>query len=534
MDRKPPHPEIIYGLPRPNAPTAEVEYTISEDRAAGDAAHAEAGFARLAAASLAVSSQTDLSNHALMDYQMQLMQLENQNKERLRFAREEQDMIQGSQDGVVIGSQGRRKQRPAPSGMVPGQMLPPLVLQQQRQIAQPLAMLAQATQQQLDGNMDAANVSMDLGDFEADIQAGDEIQPEAVTEPQDPSKPALDADAVAHDINQHHVVLYRIVCATRRRYCHGRISQSPPCSQYIEGQLHLVHPDPVENLPAFLSARQHPTAFIVYHEVRCDITADASSHGAFPPPSDLPCPRELVAVVSGELHVALQKISKFPHDHRAYMSSPALHRDSANLTSTSPSEYTLYFLYHHRDVLCETSMLDSFSDSAKALREYVQNGPHSVYYRALDELFNRGQASAESLEWLYESNEVLLCKEGSLEVAYTLRSPPVVGTSGSVELDCWSWGYDGTALRRKDKTIKLTVPTYGTVPIVELSAYPLRYADKATRKRLLERGRRFWELRNQIHVSYEGPDYKGERVYVSLYSLIVITGRDRHPLISDP
>jgi hypothetical protein len=179
-------------------------------------------------------------------------------------------------------------------------------------------------------------------------------------------------------------------------------------------------------------------------------------------------------------------------------------------------------------------MLDSFSDSAKALREYVQNGPHSVYYRALDELFNRGQASAESLEWLYESNEVLLCKEGSLEVAYTLRSPPAVGTSGSVELDCWSWGYDGTALRRKDKTIKLTVPTYGTVPIVELSAYPLRYAEKATRKRLLERGRRFWELRNQIHVSYEGPDYKGERVYVSLYSLIVITGRDRHPLISDP
>jgi hypothetical protein len=507
MERKPPHPGHLPSS-QLNAPTAQVEYTISEDRAAGDAAHAESGFARLAAAPLAAFSQP--GTLAPEDYQMQLMLLETQNKERLRLAREEHDAAQGSRrEPLQPHGRAMMQQPPALSGMVPGQMVPPLV-PQQWQIPPWLAMLAQATQQQHGGSMDAANVSMDLDDFEADIQASDEIQPEAVTEPQNPSE---------------HVVLYRVVCAARRPYCHGRIFQSRPYSKSIEGELHLVHPDPVENLPAFLSARQHPTAFIVYNEVHCGITVDASSHGVFPPPSGLQCPQEVVAVVSGELHVALQKISKFAHDPRAYMPPhrPYMDRD---FVSTSPSEYTLYFLYHHRDVLCQTSTLDSFSDSTKALREYVQNGPPSVYYRALDELFSRGQVSCEALEWLYEPNEVLLCKEGLLEVACTLRSPPAVGPSGSVELDCWSWGYDGTALRRKDKMIKLTVPTYGTVPILQLSAYPLRYADEATRKRLLQRGRRFWELRNQIHVSYEGPDYKGERVYVSFHCLILITGHD--------
>jgi hypothetical protein len=181
-----------------NAPTAQVEYTISEDRAAGDAAHAESGFARLAAAPLAAFSQP--GTLAPEDYQMQLMLLETQNKERLRLAREEHDAAQGSRrEPLQPHGRAMMQQPPALSGMVPGQMVPPLVLQQ-RQIPPWLAMLAQATQQQHGGSMDAANVSMDLDDFEADIQASDEIQPEAVTEPQNSSE---------------HVVLYRVVCAAR-------------------------------------------------------------------------------------------------------------------------------------------------------------------------------------------------------------------------------------------------------------------------------------------------------------------------------
>lgn len=563
--------------------TAAVEYTISEDRAAGDAAHAESGFARLAGArpTLANTSQADdastrafhdhevqlmlleqqnrdrlsaarrsrlrpLANapqaggtHALQDYQMQLMLLEQQNKKRVMLARQEQDSMTGGppplpamqpgpmqtceteptlqeqqkQRRLELTREARDKMRDAqPSDVVPSnetdwQMQLDLVERQNKRRLE----LAREEQDRMTGSTPPpAMAANDVTDIGGD---GDQVEAETVTEP----GPECPIEAVfPPGTNQHHVALYRVVCTAHRSKCQGRIYQGQPSRKLIDGELHLAHDDPVVSVTAFLSDRQHPIAFIVYHDVHCDSTVDGRFNSTTPSSS---CPqplREVITVISGELHVTLQKISKFAQNHNAYIPAPMMHNTEAtNLLSRSPSDYTSYFLYHHRDVIREAACRDLPSGVVTALWQHIMSAPRSLFYEELDTMFNQGEVSAEALPWLYRPNEVLVCKEGSLEVAYVLRSAPAVGTSGAVELDCWNWGYDGTALRRKDRTVKLAVPTFGTVPFQQLSAYPLRYASDATKQRLLERGRRFGELRHQIHVSYEGPDYKGERVYVS-------------------
>ena len=55
-------------------------------------------------------------NHALQDYQMQLMLLEQQNKKRLLMARQEQDSMSGGQHPAGVGPNGAFAQGMSPSG----------------------------------------------------------------------------------------------------------------------------------------------------------------------------------------------------------------------------------------------------------------------------------------------------------------------------------------------------------------------------------------------------------------------------------
>ncbi|KAH8723163.1 hypothetical protein GQ44DRAFT_774218 [Phaeosphaeriaceae sp. PMI808] len=96
--------------------------------------------------------QPQQGNHALQDYQMQLMLLEQQNKKRLLMARQEQDNISGPQHQGGVGAPGfpanamsPQGNRPGPSpnpqdmkrgtpklGQMPGSPLPEGAMQQQR------------------------------------------------------------------------------------------------------------------------------------------------------------------------------------------------------------------------------------------------------------------------------------------------------------------------------------------------------------------------------------------------------------------
>ena len=91
------------------------------DVATGEFYAAANGGARMAmqpnATAAAVAGQAGGSNgnHALQDYQMQLMLLEQQNKKRLLMARQEQDSMSGQHPGGV-GPNGAFAQVMSPQG----------------------------------------------------------------------------------------------------------------------------------------------------------------------------------------------------------------------------------------------------------------------------------------------------------------------------------------------------------------------------------------------------------------------------------
>ncbi|KAK4154223.1 Fidgetin-like protein 1 [Chaetomidium leptoderma] len=441
------------GPPLAQAEAEGVEYTISEDRSAGHAAAAESGFAQLAAPS------GPKKEHALEYYHEQLTLLEKQNKKRLALARAEQDMHGG----------------PA---MPVGLLRPP--------------------------NHEAAT-----GEDETESQG-------TVTDPTGLPHDGDNDTESNTESNRLRVVLYRVACSSRNHKCDDRIYEGAPSNKLIDKALHLAHSAPVSDLGIFI-ANRGPTAFVVYREVYCGSSVEVRSSLPLSNLCAAQQVQETVSAVSGELHATLQRLSKFAPDRGAYNRGHDyrhMHPRTSplNRLSNSPSEYSPYFFYHHREVIKQAATVGLGGESLNALWSYLQRHPDPMYARC-DELFAQGQVSADTLPWLFQPNKMVVCKEGPLEVAYVLRDVPKGGTSNAVELDCWYWAYDGNALQRKDKKVKLTAPTYDSIPIRQLSAYPLQYANDETRQRLFERGGRFWELRNTPHVSYEGPDYQGERVY---------------------
>ncbi len=334
-----------------------------------------------------------------------------------------------------------------------------------------------------------------------------------------------------------YVMLYRAVCSSGHRKCNDRIYQDKPHVAVVDGEAHLAGGRPVFDLGLLLAPRNDPTAFIVYRESYC--AADgAEKDPARPstiPPGAEPV-RDIIFIVSEQLQGAFQRLSRFAPDDGAYgrpqRDNGCSPRPRPPQLSASPAEYSRYFFYHHRDAIHQAVTTDPCGGDVKSLLTHLLDSPDPMYAKC-GILFGQGLVTPETLPWLFQPNEVVVCNSGLGEVAYVLRDCPVlVGGAGSdsVELACWNWGYDGRSLRRKEETVAVTAPRGNPVPITQLSAYPLRYADERTRLRLFERGSRFWALRNPAHVSYEGPDYNGERIYVGSHFLISVPSTSRFVL----
>jgi hypothetical protein len=180
--------------------------------------------------------------------------------------------------------------------------------------------------------------------------------------------------------------------------------------------------------------------------------------------------------------------------------------------------YELRFLYHHRGILA--SGIPSFSNPLKEqvqdLLDFLQE-THGTDYSRTDELLSQGLIYRDQLEMLFCPNSVVVSRqEGSLS-AFVLRSWPS-GIS-ALDLDCWFWGYDGEWLHRRSITKRVLRPLKNVVKIRELEVYPLRFATEEEKTALELRGQKFWSLRQQSLVSYNGWDFKSEQQYVSHFHI---------------
>jgi len=77
--------------------------------------------------------------------------------------------------------------------------------------------------------------------------------------------------------------------------------------------------------------------------------------------------------------------------------------------------------------------------------------------------------------------------------------------SAEVELRCWHWNYDSTRLLRQTKMLTIPIPKE-RMKIRDLPVYPLRFAHRIIKGKLVLRGQQFWSLRYPTQVVYMSPN----------------------------
>ncbi len=164
--------------------------------------------------------------------------------------------------------------------------------------------------------------------------------------------------------------------------------------------------------------------------------------------------------------------------------------------------YSQAFLFHHRQELARVN--DPSGDVALLLSYLSEQSILADIFRFADEKFAAGRVTCEILDFLYAPNEILISslhgpdRLRSLKpkrfAAYVLNKTPYFeDASGTMELDCWGWVYNGECLSRRTICLGVELPRAGqTVRMTDLAAYPLKFASSEMKTQLVERVHTFW------------------------------------------
>jgi hypothetical protein len=125
-------------------------------------------------------------------------------------------------------------------------------------------------------------------------------------------------------------------------------------------------------------------------------------------------------------------------------------------------------------------------------------------YEELEKLSAVGIVSQKYWLMLFRPDDtVITIQDGQLR-GRAMKSCRLLNQQ-TLELDCWSWEYDGNFFRNYT-TIRIVWPSRSKqVAIADLPVYPLRYAANGTETKLRERGHTFWSCRRQKYVNYDMP-----------------------------
>jgi hypothetical protein len=519
--------------------------TISEDRTAGTSSHEEANLKSLDQGRGVLSLKTDSvnapattggGNHALQDYQMQLMLLEQQNKKRLMMARQEQESyVPVSEDPVsedpvpflnecnggirrniqneearthleelveeegnienVLNSSVKRKARPKAKPKTSRKRRPTSPQLSDASCSSPSA----KRRVNKHGNTNKKNDShLTLAESYALPNPSPVPSPTTV----------------------HIPTLHRIVCRGSAYHSTDLFADVPQrLSDVTRYRGHFSGAKPVYDVEDFLS-QSGELGFLVFKDYQCatkhNITSRSNNQDTLASDS--------ISIVSIQLQELISRIAECPLV-RANLRAPTNYYHSSTDPVINefeiPSPYNFFF--HHRAQLLDEVRSHKPKDDVSthhsaitALLQYLEKDQGYVF-READKLFELGQTSVQHLQRLFRPNEVVIARFDNVHSAYVLRDWPSINQDSSWCLPCWSWGYDGSFFHRKDTNLTLHFRLGEVARITNLGVFPLRFAPEDLKNELIKRGKRFWDLRHKHYVSYNGWDIKREEFYVGRF-----------------
>jgi hypothetical protein len=144
-------------------------------------------------------------------------------------------------------------------------------------------------------------------------------------------------------------------------------------------------------------------------------------------------------------------------------------------------------------------------------------------YEEADSQFANGIATKEHIAKLYCPNNIIVDKTGPKDRSYVVKSW-LESKDRDLKLPCWSWEYDGSFLRREDKTLRIISPSHLGSPLSTIGVYPISMTNDESLQDLRQRGRKFWGMKEQYFTCYSGNDVNKSRFYVSIrHCLAVLT-----------
>jgi hypothetical protein len=163
-------------------------------------------------------------------------------------------------------------------------------------------------------------------------------------------------------------------------------------------------------------------------------------------------------------------------------------------------------LYHSKDTFIEPSvrLLESQQQiDLEVLFRYVTERL-TLDYEELAELSAQGIVNQKHWLLLFRSGDTVITEQDGQLRGFSVNSCRSLNQN-TLELDCWSWGYDGN-FSRNFSTIPISWPSRSKqLKITDLSVYPIRYAADGIESKLRERGHTFWGCRRRKYVNYDVP-----------------------------
>ncbi|KAH6615868.1 hypothetical protein B0J18DRAFT_451867 [Chaetomium sp. MPI-SDFR-AT-0129] len=321
-------------------------------------------------------------------------------------------------------------------------------------------------------------------------------------------------------------ILHQIICTSDFHAEKAKLFTNPPtwrrntATNRYDGNAHHSSTGAVHNIPKFIW-RSGDLSFIVFRHYRC---SDATRWDLVraSDPSKVKC-GETVAIVSQPLQEALDQLGQ--------CSSPVQSWDDDwDDERFDQDKYTMEYFYHHKNILNDAvnQAEGQLRSQIDALRMYV-NTQYGEMFEEVDRLASQGRVKSHDIDLLFCPNEVIVTKENEIPTAFVLKSWPTRGNT--IDLECWNWAYDGHCVRRNSSQLTINKPTDAMVNIRDLNVYPLRFATEDEVNFLESRGRKFWSLRFQSFVAYDGWDWKTENYYTkqSRWMIDYKTYRQIHP-----
>ena len=395
-------------------------------------------------------------NHALTDYQMQMMLLEQQNKKRLMLARLEQDRMDQKMDNIAPVAPV--KDLDAPADQVAG------------------------------GAQAGSNSSMNydhISGLEAEIQRLREL------------RDSLESTTW--------LVLHRI------QDDGASYLDEPSWTLDKKQKPRLRGNAPLADEYRYLQQRRD-VAFVIYkhyehhHQSRAMETAKIDGFVLLKPEPV----RETVHLLSEQMHLAMDAFVR---------STPMLKAYFPDWNSQIPIESPFPFWYHCRSEDCVEALSDSQHRSqVRLLTEWIDENYHQVFEEAKTQ-FALGKISDSTMPFFVRPGEILVTRTDKELRGFVTKTCPkktgssVIGNTGDIRqtirelwaVDTWAYDFNGRFYQRKSSQ-SIDLEFQEDQPVVDvqtLTTLPLRFCEEEVQAKLRRRGCTMWACRHRKLVTYK-------------------------------